>query len=329
MIQNPNIWSELRDRTSNGIFHLTGTGGPLSGVWGTGTGAKVAGKGSTYTNLSNGVVYFNEGDATTPYWTPMNFRQPGLISWWDDFRDGASVNVASGGYPPLLTATTALQTFIGSGLKVVGEGIAETDSGATVAIAEDGAILTLTTTDEAAHNIGLSVGLTTSVPFQPNSHGPVVIDALLTNSSAITLRNFFFGFVGTCADNVAMPVTGSATTITLVQDDLAGLMFDVGLTATTRLYAPHNKSDEAATIATTATGVDTGVAIAAAGTYQRLRVEISAAGAMTCFVDKVQVTSIAASLDVDEEIAPLLLLGSTSTAVKTMLVKYFGSWGTR
>ena len=315
-----NTQAMLRNWIDNGVVNICGSGARVSGTGSASTGKGVCGIGSTYTNTVTGVVYFNEGTALSPYWTPINLAHPSLLSWFSDFRDGVGKAIAD---------TAATVTIPGSGIRVFGQGIAETDSGFTVAIGEDGPIGSLITTDEDAHLAALGVGITTSVPFQPDTHGPLVIDVLISMSSAITLRRLFCGFLGTAADALDPPATGATTVITLVQDDLAGLFMDSIMTAASRLFAPHNKSDEAATIATTAAGVDTGVNLATAGTYQRLRVEISAAGVMTCFIDKAQVTQIEAALDVDEEVAPVLLVGSTSTATKTMLVKRFAAWGNR
>ena len=140
MIRNPSIQAALRDAANNQVFNLVGEGSPISGESGTGRG--VAGIGSTYTNLSNGVRYFNEGTPLCPYWTPISMLQPGLLAWFTDFRDGLGKALAD-------TAATA--TISGSGVRVFGDGIAETDSGLVVAIGEDGAIASLTTTDEANH----------------------------------------------------------------------------------------------------------------------------------------------------------------------------------
>jgi hypothetical protein len=292
---------------------------PLSGTSGTGAGTWAA-PGALLRCTATGVLYFNEGSLASPYWTPTNYGQFGLLAFATDFRAGLGKAVAD---------TAASATIAdGTGIRVHGQGIAETDSGLTVAFAEGGAVASLITTDEDAHLAALSQPGTSPI-YQPDTHGPLVIDADVAMSSAITLRRFFIGFLGTLADALDPPATGATTTITLVQDDLAGLYFDAGLTAAARLFAPHNKSDEAASIATTATGVDTGSDFPAAGTYVRLRVEISAAGVMTCFVNKAQVSQIAASLDVDEEVAPSLLVGSTSAATKTMLVKRVAFWGNR
>lgn len=298
---------------------MTGQYGPKSGTSGTGA-ADWAHPGVIYMDTVNGVLYKNEGSLASPYWSPVNFNQDGLLAYWTDFRSTLG---------SALAATNASDTIAdGSGVRVHGQGLAETDSGLTVAVAEGGQVASLVTTDEDAHLAALSPPGTSPI-FQPDTHGPLVIDVNVAMSSALTLRRFFAGFLGTIADALDPPVTGATTTITLVQDDLAGLFYDAGLTAAARLFAPHNKSDEAASIATTATGVDTGQDFPAAGTYTRLRVEIWRNGTMVCFKDKVQITSIAASLDVDEEVQPCLLVGSTSAAVKTMLVKKFAAWGSR
>lgn len=318
MFGSQSIWADIKDRAANGVFNLVGAGAPVSGTSGTGVGT--AGYGCRYLNLTNGVEYWNEGTVLSPYWTPVNIFHPALLGWYTDWRDGVGKAIAD---------TAALYTIPGSGIRVIGNALPDTDSGLTVAIASGGPIASLIASATANDVAALSVGLTTSTPFVPATHGPLVIDALISNSVAITLRRFFMGFLGTSADALASPATGATITITLVQDDLSGMFFDVGLTATTRIYAPHNKADEAATILTTATGVDTGVAIAAAGTYQRLRVEISAAGVMTCFIDKAQVSSIAAAASTSVALAPTLLIASTSGATKTLLIKNFATWGQR
>jgi hypothetical protein len=271
-------------------------------------------------NGANGPVYYtNEGTKSSPYWTPVSFDQAGLRGWSTDFRDGIGTALAA----------TDASVILASGVRIHGQGLAETDSGIVVTYtAELGPIARLTTTDEASHLVALGVGNTT-LPFQPDTHGPLVIDVEFSHVSAITLRETFLGFIGAAADALDPVVTCAATTITLVLDDLAGIVQSVGLTDADGLFAPHNKSDEAANIATTATGVDLGTTIEAAGAYQRWRVEISKAGVMTCFVNKVQKTRIAAALDADEEVAPAFYVASTSAAVKSTDIKRFSTWGLR
>lgn len=314
-----NAQAVLKNFIDNGVFPGVGLGGPLSGTT-NGTMKNIAGYGSFYIDLTNGNVFINEGTAASPYWTPIGFDGDKLLAWKTDFRDGVGKAVAD-------TAATA--TIPGSGIRVFGNDVTQTDSGLTVAIGTDGPIASLIASATSGKLAALGVGITTSVPYKPSSHGPLVVDALISNLSAITARRVFLGWLGTAADALATPFTGSTLTITMVQDDGMGLLVDTGLTATARFFAPHNKADEAATILTTATGVDTGVDLAAAGTYQRLRVEISLLGTMTCFIDKVEVSSIALAATPGTVLAPVLAITSLASATKTMLIKKFGAWGCR
>ncbi len=312
-------------RFPNGVRSFDATLGkaisspPLSGTSGTGA-ADWAHPGTVVYETQFDTRYINVGTLASPYWQPLGFDQYGILGIQTDFRSGLGKAVAD-------TATTATIAD-GTGVRVHGQGIAETDAGLTVAFAEGGGVASLIATNEDAHVAALSHGDTTP-QFQPDTHGPLYIEADLSISAALTNKMAFVGFVGTIADALDPPVTGATTVLTLVQDDLAGLFYSAGLTDGDRWFAPHNKSNEAATIATTATGVDTGVDVAAAGTYQRVRVEISQSGVMTCFINQVQVSRIAASLDVDEEVSPVCLVGSLTTATATMLLRRFAAWGHR
>ncbi len=298
---------------------FAGPSAPLSGVAPYGTFAGFAGPGSSYTALGTGVEYVNEGTQASPYWTPTNYANGRLLSAFTDFRDGVGKAHAD---------TAVAATLVSSGVRIFGANLADTDTGVVVTHGEGGPVARLTASATDGDVIALGYGGST-VPFQPDTHGPLVVDAELTNVTALTLRRIFIGFVGTAADGLVSPVTSATLTHTLVQDDLAGIAYDAAMTDANGLWAVHNKSDEAATLASTAAGCDTGVDIAAVGTYQRLRVEISRAGVMTCFADKVQIARVAASLDVDEEVAAVLLLASTSAAVKAIDVKRFSCWGSR
>ena len=315
MIKIANMWADLKDRASNGIYHTVGTGSPTSGT--DGTGAQIVGPFSTYTNVSTGIVYTNEGTKASPYWTPQSFDQPNLIGFREDFRGGAVKAIAD---------TTASAN--GANARVFGQGIAETDSGCIQGTTVEGSqVGQLTTTNEAAHIAAIGIGSST-VAWQPDTHGTLVIDTLMT-PAAITAMSFFVGFLGTAADALDPPVTGSSTTLTLVQDDLCGMVMDAGLTDSDGLFAPYNKSNAAATIATSATAVDLSTTVAA-GTYQRFRVEIASDGDARFFVDKAQVGSeISIALDVDEEVTPVLLVRSTTTATKTLNIKHVAAWSNR
>ena len=300
---------------------LKNAGVPISGTAGTGAGSWAA-PGALCRDTNDDVLYINEGTLASPYWTPAGFDQRGLFGWYSDFRDGVGKAHAD-------TAATA--TIAGSGIRVHGQGVAETDSGLVVSMSDQGALGRITTTDEDAHTLVLSVGTGTTPVFQPDQNGTVVVDTEVSHVSAITLRSLFLGFCGSAADALDEVVTGATTTISFaatIGDDVAGLFFDVGLTDGDRYFYPTDKGNANASIATTA--CDSGVDVAAAGTFQRLRVEVDADGGVRFFVNKALVaTKAAATLDVDEEIHPVLILGSTSTAVKSADVKHFAAWGGR
>lgn len=290
-------------------------GAPSSGT--SGTLAGYAEAGAMLWDTTNGVLFVNENTRPSPYWTPVSLDQRALFGVWTDFRDQVGKAIAD---------TAAEAVLAGSGLRVFGQGIAEVDSGLVVQTAgEGGSVGRFTTTDEDAHTIAL--GMEAGV-MQPDQHDLLVVDVELTNVSAITLRSMFVGFLGLAADALDPAVTGATTTATLVQDDLAGVFFDVGLTDGDRLFGVHNKSNEAATQDLTADG-DTSTDIAAAGTYQRFRVEINSGGDMLVFVDKTQVYSKVDALDADEECSPVVYLESTSTATKSMDVRRFATWAYR
>jgi hypothetical protein len=319
-----NINAMLREAADLGIFQLVGAGGPLSGSSSRAdflpTGFDMAGFGARYYDTTNGVMYTNEGTRTNLYWTPTYFPQIGLIGTYTDFRDGAGKAHSDTGTNYLIP---------GSGVRVFGSGIDETDSGLVITQGANGAVGRLTSSATAtALPAALGFGGST-VLFDPATNGPLVVDAKFTVVTDLLTKRVFLGFTGTSADALVSPVTGSTLTLTLVQDDVSGMMFDSAMTAATEIFAPHNKADEAASILTTATGVDTGVVIPAVGTYHRWRVEISPTGVMTVFINAVQVTQIAASASATVDVSPVLLLSGTTTAIDAIDIKFFMTWGSR
>lgn len=295
-----------------------GSAPPLSGTSGTFAGG--TGTGALYTDQTNNIVYVNEGTKASPYWTPVAFDQDGLLAYHSDFRSQLGKALAD-------TAASAIIAD-GTGLRVFGQGIeVNGDSGLTVAVGEGGSVATLASTNEASHvaAIGAPAGV-----WQPDTHGRLlVIDAEFAVSTDLDTKSVFMGFVGTAADALDPAATGDTTTITLVQDDVAGVLFDASLTDATGLFLAHNKSNAAASIETDATGVDTDTDIEAAGTYQRIRVELQRTTTvvkMVVFKDKVQIGSIADALDEDEECSPVLYIESGTTSAEALLIRRFSAW---
>jgi len=311
------VHAQLGNRALFGALDFVGDISPSSGPLGTGAGA--SGKGSTFTNILTGVKYVNEGTAASPYWTPMDYNHRGLISWHSDFRDGVGSPVAG---------TNASTTIPGSGLRVFGTAEPNATGGLTVAQGAGGAVATMFCGTTTGLLIALGVGGAT-VPFKPSTMGPLVIDC--SNVIQITdndLRRFFMGFVGAAADALVSPVTGSTVTLTNVQTDVAGFIFDVGLTATERIFVTHNKANDTPTLVVTAAGVDTGIDNVL-GVAQRFRVEVDALGNVKFFIDKLQVSTFALGLTPATNLSPIIALHSTTAAAKNMSLRQFATWANR
>lgn len=298
---------------------ISGTTAPKSGTSGTPKGAR-AGSIYRYVSAAGAVDYVNEGTKTAPYWTPINFLQPALLGVYEDFR----------GPDPKPIADTTASLNAASGLRSFGQGVAEIDSGVLKGTDVEGShVGVMRTTNEDEHVVAIGMGTSVAM-LQPDTHGPLVVDITWSQLTDILTRRIFVGFLGAVADALDPPATGATTVITLVQDDMAGFFMDSNLTDADGLFLAHNKSDAAATIATTATGVDISQSLAAAGTYQRMRIEIDASGNMVAFINKTQVGSITAALDADEECMPVALLAvEQGTTILNATVKSFMAWGFR
>ena len=311
-------------RTVDGPVY-SGTSGTLAGVAETDT--------VVYCKNSK-THYVNEGSLGSPYWTPANFSSPGLLAVYEDWR-GLPADILGGAVPAITDTGTV--NYTSAGVRVCGLGLAETDAGLAAGTDIEGSnVGRITATNEDAK--GTALAGHSVAQFQPDTHAPLVIDVTLTNVSAITTRSLFVGFVGAFADTAVPPVTGATTTATFAPDDIAGLFVSTGLTDTDGIFGVSEKSNTAGT----QTGLSTADAtLAAAGTYQRFRVEVQADGTTVGFVDKVQVVKIkgatgaathstsATALDADEEVIPLAVLGSLTTSTASADIKRFAYWGKR
>ncbi len=233
-----------------------------------------------------------------------------------DLRMGRDLNhviqtehFAGGDVAPV--AGTVGDLFTPGGFRLFGEGLAEAaDSGMVHTAGLDGQ--RMSTTNEIAHTIALG----TPVFLQPDLHGPFRFSALL-KVPVITAQTLFLGFTGAAAAALAPRVTGATTVLTLVDDDLAGLYYDAGLGDADRFYVPHNKSNAAPTLATTAAGVDTGKNIVAAKlTLVSVDVDQDGNVEWSLFDDAGSATGeIASALDADEQLAALLYIEAIDAVI--------------
>lgn len=302
------------------------SGPPVSGISRSYPEQGTVDAGGLVMDATNGNVYVNEGTSAAPYYTPISFDQPGLAGWTLGRRSvGAGKAVAD-------TATTA--TLPGSAIRVYGQGIeVNGDSGFIEGAAYEGGVLnTIHVTNEDAHLTAL--GLPANV-FQPDAHGTIAVDIEFTDVADILTSAVFLVFIGAAADALDPVVTGATTTGTLALDDLAGMHSDNGYTDVDGVMLVSEKSNTAGTI----TSLSAVGARAAAGTYQRWRVEVDSSGYAIAFINKTEVgvipgatgsnahASTTSSLDADEEVSPVFYIENQTTTTRTASVKGFSTWG--
>ena len=304
------------------------TSPPASGTSGTLAGR--AELGDLLIDTTYGIMFVNEGTVASPYWTPVSYEQAGLWGAHTDFRDAVNGNKA--------VADTATGVVLPSGVRVFGDGIHETDSGLVVQAAAEGGIvgrLTSTNVDGELAAIGLD-----DLVMQPDQHQLLVVDVELTNVSAITTRAVFIGFSGAAADGMGEVATGATTTVTLGINDLAGILMDTGLTDAAGLMTIAETANAAGTQDLTAIG-DTGSDMAAAGTYQRFRVEVDVDGTARAFLDKALLGVIGgatgagthavttAALPDDQETTPVVYISPNTTTALSIDIRRFATWAYR
>jgi|GEM_PF-4063003 len=304
---------------------------PSSGPTGTGRGIFAFPAAILYCTTSK-ALFVNEGTLASPYWTPMDIAgQRGLIGTQSDWGGNAYIK-------QLPNSDTTLLNDLGDGVKVAGVGIAETDSGLVITIDEAGRIARMESSATDAKMISLNP--TGVLPiFQPDTHGPFVVDAEFANVSALTARSLFIGFTGSNINAntpMATAVTATVTFTTTMGDDVAGILMDSRLTLATSLMCIHDKDNANGTQLVTAAGVYSGRVMPAAATYGRFRVECDQFGTVRYFFNKTQIGISAGGpaasgqgLEVTEEVSPVLAVMSTASTVAKIDVKSFGYWGVR
>ena len=207
---------------------------------------------------------------------------------------------------------------IGS-LRVIGDGLAETDSG-IVGLDSDGVngVAQFTTTNEDKHAIGVS----TSTMFDVGNMGTIIAEARV-RLPAIANREVFFGFSDVNTDTVSLEddvFHGNGTTITLTASDGAGFLFCSELTDSADwhgIYAGGTTTGE-----TTSTNVDLDD-IAVAGEFQILRLEIAENGTCRWYIDGELKQTKTGAVSTTVDLACQLIVEAKTTTALTMDVDYF------
>ncbi len=215
-----------------------------------------------------------------------------------------------------IVSSTGATRFLPSGFRIIGQGIAETDSGITVSETTPclNGVGILTTTDEDLH----SCGITTALMFDCANMAPLVAECRVQFSDLDT-KQFFFGFSDVNADaqiledSLVNIDTAAATTITLTASDLCGFLLSSEATDDEDWHAVYNGGS--ATGETTSANVDLDDD-AVAGDYQILRLEIDPNGTARWFIDNVLMKTLEGAVSTTTDMACQAILenlANTST----------------
>ena len=246
----------------------------------------------------------------------------GAIRLFNDFC-GPEIPVANA----VAYGTTAGGCNYSLGDFVVKGDLAETDTG-IAGLDKSSGFVRISGNDEN----GKGVWIGSDVAFSPQLNGQLVCEARV-ESAALTARVLFVGFMATCADDVAEPITSTTATCTRVCNAI-GFLFDSQLTVqavsgTEYWSMPYMIST---TSTQNSTDIDSDQALVA-GECDVLRVVINPDGSAEWWINGELEQTVAAAAGAD--VATLLAGGigcwaTTSTAanldVDYLLVKANRDW---
>ena len=232
----------------------------------------------------------------------------GRIKIFEDFLAGEDI----------VANTAASRTFGTSGLRVIGEGIAETDSGITV-LESDGlnGVGVLTTTNETEH----SCGLATAKVFNAGKMGTLIAECRVQFPDLDT-KTFFFGFSDVNDDTTILEggtISGATTTLTLTASDLVGFYLSAELTDDEDWHMVYNGGTT--TGATDSTAVDADED-AVAGEFQLLRIEVDPNGTARWYIDGKLKKTLAGAVSTTTDLAGIVMVEAKGAAIEYAYLDY-------
>jgi len=234
----------------------------------------------------------------------------------EDFLGGTEVAVASTTAPPI--NWPPFLTF-------VGQGIADTDSGAII-LDSDGmnGVVQLTTTNEDVH----CAGFQTPVMFDVALNGTIVLE-VRARQAALNTGEVFIGFSDVATDLAIIEGAichGDTVTVTLTASDIVGFLMASDLTDNSDWHGVYNGGTTTGETTSTSVDFDAG---ATAGEYQVLRLELFPNGTVEWWVDGVLEQTVTGAVSTSVDLCLNVLVETKTTAVKTLDVDYIRIWANR
>ena len=232
----------------------------------------------------------------------------GRIEIFEDFLAGEDI----------VAATAATRSFGGSGLRVLGQGIAEADSGITV-LESDGlnGVGAFTTTNEDAHSCGLATGTV----FDVAKMAPIVAECRVQFADLDT-KAFYFGFTDVNTDTTILEgnqLVAASGTLTLSASDLCGFLLDAEATDDEDWIMAYNGGTT--TGETTIANIDANDD-AVAGEFQILRLEIAPNGTARWYVDGVLKQTKTGAVSTTTDLALLAMIEARAASNEYVYLDY-------
>lgn len=214
-------------------------------------------------------------------------------------------------------AGTAVPRHLGM-LRVVGQGIAEVDSGAPRIATPSGAVR-LTTTDEDNHTAGLE----TNVAFDVGLMGTIVVEARVQFENLDT-KEAFIGLTDIAiASDVPSIETdlghGATTTLTLTASDICGFLLSAELTEDEMWHAIYNGGTTTGETDSTENELEVD---AVAAEWDVLRLEVDNNGTARWYVNGDLKKTVKNAVSTSVDMKAFVAVEAKGAAIETMDVDY-------
>ena len=218
----------------------------------------------------------------------------GKVVIFEDFLAGEDI----------VAATAATRAFGDSGLRVIGQGIAEADSGITVGESDGlNGVGILTTTNEDAH----SCGVTTGKVFDVGKMAPINIECRVQFPDLDT-KAFYFGLTDVNDDTTILEgnnLVAASGTLTLSASDLCGFLIDAEATDDEDWIMVYNGGTTSGE--TTIANIDADND-AVAGEYDILRLEVAINGTARWYINGVLKQTVTGAVSTSTDLAVMAMI---------------------
>ena len=221
------------------------------------------------------------------------------------------------GEEDLVANTTEGRAFGTAGLRVIGAGSGDADSGITSQEADPcingvGRFIATATTG------GLATALASAKMFDAALMGTLVMEVRVQFDNLLT-KSCWMGFCNTNDDDEEIPASITTTAITLTATHQIGFCFDGNATSVANWY--YTFCGGTTTGDTVSANQDSGVTLTAA-TWDVLRVEVDLNGTGRWYINGVLKKTLAGAVSTSTDLAAFVGIESEGTAVENMDVDY-------